>query len=191
MKTAYLTLAMLFAGCLDTSEEIYFSENTVLTTDVPMLDAQTALIQYSGFHAYPYTEDGVDKFELYLDSSRSPFACSSTIYNSDNLINVRITTEQALVVGTILPIEDFWVRLASEDYTTNFFAEFSGPASPDSEGSLEITEATANSLSGIITARISGSALHLNSDQEITPDEVNFTLNINSAPSCDSFVFGY
>ena len=193
MNKLFLSLTLLSAGCLNTFEELYIPENTALTTDAPNLTELASQIRFSAFRAFGYQQDGLDQFAIVLSSSYSPFVCSDDFYTHTNRVELSLLSEQEPAVGDIIPIDQFNGLLSADDFAENYFylyaAVYENP-SPNLEGTFEITELSENALSGVITAHLSGDSLSvLSSDIGFALDEVTFTLNVTSAPSCDYLLF--
>lgn len=189
MKTTYLALTVLFAGCIDISQDVYIPENTTLSTSTALLTEQAARIQFSSTYAYQYESEGVTHFNLVLRASISPFACSNDIQDYDNRFDIYIDTTEEPAVGDILPIGGLDATLISQDYSTYFHSNIYQAPNPDFAGSLEITALNEGSLSGIITARISGDSLFFSDENNDTPEEVTFTMTLNEVPDCNSLFY--
>jgi hypothetical protein len=194
MKKLFISLTFLSASCINDFEEIYISENTSLVTDVPRLAELASQVRFSGFSTYTIFRNGTQQHGIFVSSSYSPFACSGDLYNHTNHVGLSLVTAQEPAVGDILPIEEFNGRLSTvddEDFLS-LYADVHTTASPDLEGTFEITEISGNSLSGVITAHLSGDSVSAySSDQDFSPEEITFTLNITSAPSCNPFSVYY
>ena len=180
MKTASLSLALLFAGCLNNSQEVYVPQNTELSTNVEDFTALASQIQHAGFSTYKYLSGGVETFVISLRTSSSPFPCGADAHNQ-NYFDVELVSQRELSAGGSFLVRGFEANLIAQD---DFFSAFAYEA-PDSQlqGSLSIIDIDSDSFTGVLDLRVSSELFDGYTGQIF--GDVLFSLALIDVPTCD------